>query len=1479
MSVNVTGLLNQGYRDALLSYYIGNYVPAKDLDSLISTPEDVYEYLLIDPLVNNDVQTSRVAQAMSSIQQYINSITLNMEPGYNTQVLDANEITEWNAGANQYSIWGGGVELDTYPENYLDPGLRNGKSSSFIELESMLNQSSLTDSAEQSYVLGYLSEFENIANLDIVSGYLDGISIPQSIYYFIGKTRTAPYQYYFRTLDMRNRVDGVIPFSAWSEWIEIAVSFNADAVVGTIRPILFNNRLYVIWYEKTITGQQEDGSDIVTLKAYSSCYNFDKTWSAPNVLVSVDSQQENDPYKNLFDCEDPSQFYTIAVHVIPADTSVAESLAVCLYTDYNQTDGYTDLSIKIDYWFNQPTITPNFFSDFYDDYKGDGGQKKIQYIWSMTSFSVTVTEDESFDSFTESDIVNNLSLTADDITITDSSAIIKSSFAASSLNYDISHLDATGTANVSGGVPLRFQMTFDFQHPSIHVDGTIVATSGNFYTQEKIISIQVDNLTSGINGSEHDISGNSSQQSDTQITISGAVFQAPEIDFNYDDNYKITFRSKNSGSSAMHNTYIVNSFKFPRPAYYWSLQAYKDSWGSGEVLAEYSDYGLAENQTIQTDEIENLSELTTMIYYYGVKRESSPEAEAYKKFTINFSPATGKMNAGEILSTNETAQGQAKYLSLPDNSSVRLNTLFARELINKASISIDELLTWDTQLTVEPSLEEGGTPVPMDFNGANGLYFWELFFHMPWLVAHRLYQEGQYNDAQSWLNYIFDPSARGRVSSNPAYPEPDYWNVRPLVEAPTGETQSSMVMDPLDPDAIAVADPVHYQKAIFMAYISNLIAAADADYRLLTNDGLSQAKLRYCQVLDLLGARPDIQLMNKWQPDTLANIASASDTTLSAFATTSTMDLLSMAGETGVGMAVIDNANFSEPLNTYLLNFWNTVDSRLFNLRHNLSIDGQPLNIPLYAPLANPTLLMQQYAQGGSLSNAAATLAMTIPPYRFSTMLQSAKSAVGTLSQLGQTLLNYYDQGDAKGLQELQQQQALDISAFTLQLQQQSLEALNADATALQASRAIAQQRYDHYYRLYDEGVSDSEQQVMNMQTTSGSMMTAAGSLFSAGAAMNMVPNIFGLADGGSVWGAAVTAAGSVLQTSAEATNVAAQRIAISEEYRRRSEEWQIQYQQAQSEMTAIDKQLDALSIRQQAAQTSLQQAQQQQADLQATMSYLTTRFTQSSLYNWLCGQLSALYCQAYDAVLSLCLSAQSCWQYEMGDMATTFIQTGAWNDSYHGLLVGETLTLNLQQMESAWLSRHQRRLELTRTVSLKQLLGDDFADLINKGLVSFTLNESLFDNDYPGHYLRQIKYITLSLPTLVGPYQDIRATLTQTSSSTLLKADINGVKYLNGDTSSGNATNIVTNLRASQQIAISSGMNDSGLFMLSFGDERYLPFEGTGAISSWQLAFPRYMSDEQQAILAALNDAIVQVHYTAIYGGSAFEQAVEAGL
>ncbi|MNW05098.1 hypothetical protein D3C71_2012940 [compost metagenome] len=73
-------------------------------------------------------------------------------------------------------------------------------------------------------------------------------------------------------------------------------------------------------------------------------------------------------------------------------------------------------------------------------------------------------------------------------------------------------------------------------------------------------------------------------------------------------------------------------------------------------------------------------------------------------------------------------------------------------------------------------------------------------------------------------------------------------------------------------------------------------------------------------------------------------------------------------------------------------------------------------------------------------------------------------------------------------------------------------------------------------------------------------------------------------------------------------------------------------------------------------------------------------------------------------------------------------------------------------------------------------------------------------------------------------------------------------------------------NLRVSQQIALSHGVDDNGLFQLNFQDERYLPFEYTGAVSRWTLTFPN--ANVQKAMLESLTDIIIHVSYTARTSG-----------
>ena len=82
-----------------------------------------------------------------------------------------------------------------------------------------------------------------------------------------------------------------------------------------------------------------------------------------------------------------------------------------------------------------------------------------------------------------------------------------------------------------------------------------------------------------------------------------------------------------------------------------------------------------------------------------------------------------------------------------------------------------------------------------------------------------------------------------------------------------------------------------------------------------------------------------------------------------------------------------------------------------------------------------------------------------------------------------------------------------------------------------------------------------------------------------------------------------------------------------------------------------------------------------------------------------------------------------------------------------------------------------------------------------------------------------------------------------------------------------GNDERFVYNIGAIQSIATSNAQNDGGVFELNFKDERYLPFEGTGAISSWRLELP---AELRQFDYNTIGDVILHIKYTAREGGSA---------
>ena len=203
----------------------------------------------------------------------------------------------------------------------------------------------------------------------------------------------------------------------------------------------------------------------------------------------------------------------------------------------------------------------------------------------------------------------------------------------------------------------------------------------------------------------------------------------------------------------------------------------------------------------------------------------------------------------------------------------------------------------------------------------------------------------------------------------------------------------------------------------------------------------------------------------------------------------------------------------------------------------------------------------------------------------------------------------------------------------------------------------------------------------------------------------------------------------------------------------------------------------------------------------------------------------------------------------------------------------GERLHHDLQRMEFDYLNNNRREYEITKHVSLSLLDPLALLNLQTEGECEFSIPEAFLDIEYPGQYFRRIKSIDVSIPCVTGPYTSVPARLTLVSSRTRIDPTASGEYAFDP---SGEDARFQFDTGAGQSIVISRGQEDPGLFAADHRDERYLPFEGTGAISDWNLKLTSAMPTFDWT---TITDVVLHVRYTAREGGDLLRDAALASL
>ncbi len=143
-------------------------------------------------------------------------------------------------------------------------------------------------------------------------------------------------------------------------------------------------------------------------------------------------------------------------------------------------------------------------------------------------------------------------------------------------------------------------------------------------------------------------------------------------------------------------------------------------------------------------------------------------------------------------------------------------------------------------------------PKKLEFQGPNGIYNWEIFFHIPYLIADGLMQNRKFELAQQWYRYIFDPVKKI---------DNERWKFLPFKNGVV-DPLSSYINDPEDayiwrsdpfsPHALARVRPGAYQKAVVLSYVDNLMEWADQEFARDTRESINYAHGLYSHAEELL---------------------------------------------------------------------------------------------------------------------------------------------------------------------------------------------------------------------------------------------------------------------------------------------------------------------------------------------------------------------------------------------------------------------------------------------------------------------------------------------------------------------------------------------------------------------------------------------------------------------------------------------------
>ena len=1158
----INNTLREGRRAALVDYLVthprrggGTTKPPLwwDVDLL-------YVYLLVDVQMSSCMTTSRIRLALNSVQLFVQRCLMNLEDA--VTIGEDSEVRrhwdEWDSWRKLYRVWEANRKVFLYPEDWMDPTLRDDKTPFFKDLENELLQGDVTEDTAEAALLEYLSKLDQVSKLEAMGLFLEGAASPQQVLHVVARTFGEPHDWFYRSLTAT--FPNPWHEGLWSPWEKIDAGVEGDHIL----PLVWNGHLYLFWAtfdQKADKQTSKELNDKSTTQDSKNCWYIRFAWSERRngkwtakrmskdslptpCLDSGDRTLTTDDFSfntrvtndqitiNCYGPPDGSQSSDAGGADAPEDPALwtGSSQVSIDFVDPTTSHWRTDIDITV-YQGDRELLTArgsnnNGRFDLWSYF----GQNPVPDWWKNAVISVR----------------------------TSPKVVVVSTLKTQRQNG----LELTYTAQIVTNIPAGDEGISSFEGPpSIQIPDT-----------QPVVSM------SGIGRFEMDVC-----RSDLMPIAETSSLTLPSLD-----------------SSVVRRGMMYVEREDPavglpsEPALWGTLPKTPAGRYRMLLLHQYSVLVTNDPFIFQTNQDVFLVTIAPGAgYRFNV---------LYHPFTCDFIATAAQQGIDQLLTLQSQSNddGGATFQSryAPDPSQVQLTEKDA-----------------DNQ-TVAVTREY----VDFTSSGAYSIYNWELFFHIPWLIATQLKANQRFEEARKWFHYIFDPTTRPGAfkpaqqlpSTQQPLPTQRFWNVMPFWKA-EGKVISSIDdllhgaadlseafrewrEDPFMPFVVARARPSAFMRSVVMSYIDNLIQWGDQQFAQFNDESTNEATLLYVLASDILGRAPE-----KIPPRALSTMQTYLSLLEQPTGGTSPLATWQNFSDVMVEIeafippaAAIAQPTTSSPLgrmwafcvppNDQLLACWPRVAQSLFNLRNCRDLTGVERRFPLWDPPIDPGLLVRAAAAGIDLASVLSDVNAATPHYRFSVVYEKALEFCNEVRNFGATLLAALEKNDAEGLSLLRAQQDVALQKAVRQVRQSQLQQSTAQREAAEKSRITVEARRDHYRNLAFmnpwEIAATTLSGLAITQEIGAEIADALGAIaalvpqFGGGTSGYAASPVVVTTYGGQQIASAASATASAARTSASILSSLASGSQTLGGYNRRQEEWTLQETLAAKELDQIDKQI-----------------------------------------------------------------------------------------------------------------------------------------------------------------------------------------------------------------------------------------------------------------------------------------------------------------